>query len=59
MQQLAEVTRDRTEPPLVIAHCLRDIAYGNESQAADFEAMLDNPAPAYRDIFVRCFILDK
>ena len=35
---LAQITVNIDKPPLRIAHCIRDLAYGDESRADDLEA---------------------
>ena len=52
---LAELTRASTAPELRIAHCLRDIAHGNESREADLRAMLGSEDPATRRLFIDSF----
>lgn len=53
--ELARVTHDIDSPPLRIAHCIRDLAYGDESRADDLAAMVKSEDPAYREIFERCY----
>ncbi|MDQ3813433.1 MAG: hypothetical protein M3347_05725, partial [Armatimonadota bacterium] len=53
--RLAELTRDIDAPPLRIAHCIRDLAYGDESRTDDLVAMVQSDDPAYRTIFERCY----
>jgi hypothetical protein len=48
---LADVTREVNVPPLCIAHCIRDLAYGDESRIEDFVSMAASDNPAYREIF--------
>lgn len=48
---LADITRGIDAPPLRIAHCVRDLAYGDESRTEDFVAMVESDDPAYREIF--------
>jgi hypothetical protein len=52
--RLADLTRTRTEPPLRIAHCIRDLAYGDESRTKDLVAMVKSEDPEYRAIFETC-----
>ena len=56
--RLAELTRDAGEAPLIIAHCIRDLAYGNKKRIDDLVAMVNSDDPAYRDIFRRCYWID-
>lgn len=51
---LADLTREIDEPPLRIAHCIRDLAYGNKKRAIDLVLMVESDDPQYRDIFERC-----
>jgi hypothetical protein len=53
--ELADHTRDCDAAPLRIAHCIRDLAYGDESRAKDLLAMVESNDPAYREIFERCY----
>jgi hypothetical protein len=55
LTRLADQTRGRAEAPLRIAHCLRDLTYGDESRAGDLKAMVESDDPAYREIFERCY----
>ena len=51
---LANLTRQMDAPPLRIAHCIRDLAYGEESRAKDLVAMANSANPHYREIFEAC-----
>jgi hypothetical protein len=53
-EYLAQLTAQIDSPPLRIAHCIRDLAYGDESRADDLEAMVKSNDPQYREIFERC-----
>lgn len=55
---LAQLTRKNPAPELRIAHCLRDIAQGDESREPDLKAMLTSQDPATRRMFVDAFWLD-
>ncbi len=57
--RLGQLTAAVAAPPLVIAHCIRDIAYGDESRIDDLKALVESDDPAYRDIFVRCLWRDE
>ena len=48
---LARLTRDVDDPALRIAHCLRDLAYGDEDRADDLAAMVSSDDPAYQELF--------
>ena len=52
--RLADLTREIDEPPLRIAHCIRDLAFGNKKRADDLRSMFESDNPQYRDIFERC-----
>lgn len=52
--KLANLTKDREEPPLRIAHCVRDLAQGNSSRENDLKAMVRSHDPRYRKIFEAC-----
>lgn len=51
---LADLTREMDDPPLRIAHCIRDLAYGDESRIDDLIAMVGSDDPVYRAIFETC-----
>lgn len=53
VQQLAQLTAGIDEPPLRIAHCVRDLAYGDKSRTHDLDAMVRSTDPRYREIFDR------
>ena len=55
---LAELTRDFDDPPLRLAHCLRDLAHGKESRADDLKAMVESTNPAYRKLFQDAMWID-
>ena len=48
---LAQLTREIESPALQIAHCIRDLAYGDESRTGDLRAMVQSEEPGYRQIF--------
>ena len=50
---LVALTRDHEAPPLRIAHCIRDVTYGDESRVDDLVGMVNSDDQAYREIFVR------
>ncbi|NQZ06208.1 MAG: NACHT domain-containing protein [Algicola sp.] len=52
--RLADLTKNNDSPPLRIAHCIRDLAYGDGSRKDDLIAMLESEDPAYRTIFENC-----
>ena len=53
--ELADQTRNRGEAPLRVAHCMRDLAYGDKSRTDDLKAMVESNDPAYQEIFERCY----
>lgn len=53
-EHLAQLTQNIDAPPLRIAHCIRDLAYGDKSRANDLAAMVNSNDPRYREIFERC-----
>ncbi|MBI4704013.1 MAG: hypothetical protein HY744_23135, partial [Deltaproteobacteria bacterium] len=53
-RRLAEVTREIDEPPLRCAHCIRDLALGDEARGDDLVAMVESDDPAYRRLFEEC-----
>lgn len=57
--RLAILTRRDRTPELRIAHCLRDIAFGNKSRIDDFRSMLTSSDPELRRVFVDAFWIDE
>jgi len=53
--RLAEETSAIDVPPIRIAQCIRDIAYGHESRVADLKAMVRSEDPDYAAVFEKCF----
>jgi hypothetical protein len=49
--RLAELTQNLNFPPLHLAHCLRDLAYGDKNRTADLKAMVKSTDPAYQQMF--------
>ena len=50
---LAAITREDPLPELRVAHCLRDIAFGNQQRVTDLEAMVNSKKPEFKRLFVR------
>lgn len=57
LTEIAQITRNNNNPVLRIAHCIRDISYGNASRTDDLKAMLDSNDPAYQKIFIDAYWL--
>ena len=57
LAELADRTRDRPEPALRIAHCIRDLVYGDASRIDDLASMVVSDDPEYHRIFVSCYWL--
>jgi hypothetical protein len=55
---LAQLTRHIDSPPLRVAHCIRDLAYGDASRADDLLAMVRSEEPEYRKLFEEAFWRD-
>jgi hypothetical protein len=55
---LARLTRDVDHPALRIAHCLRDLAYGDEDRAGDLAAMVASDDPSYQELFREAMWID-
>jgi energy-coupling factor transporter ATP-binding protein EcfA2 len=55
---LARLTRDVDHPALRVAHCLRDLAYGDEDRADDLAAMVGSDDPAYQELFREAMWID-
>jgi hypothetical protein len=55
LSSIANKTRGRHEAPLRIAHCIRDLAYGDETSIDNFEKIVSSNSLVYRKIFERCF----
>jgi hypothetical protein len=51
---LADLTRASDAPALRVAHCIRDLAYGDETREDDLVTMVQSDDPAYRTMFERC-----
>jgi NACHT domain len=49
--RLADLTQAVDAAPLCIAHCIRDLAYGDKTRAEDLASMVQSQNPAYRSIF--------
>jgi hypothetical protein len=49
--RLASLTRSSAAPSLCFAHCIRDLAYGDESRTQDLVDMVRSEEPAYRRMF--------
>jgi hypothetical protein len=56
--ELAERTRQSPAAELGIAHCIRDIAYGDQSRVNDLEAMVKSNDPELVRIFRRACWID-
>jgi NACHT domain len=52
---LVRLTRGVDAPPLRVAHCIRDLAYGDESREDDLVAMVHSTEPGYRRLFEEAF----
>ena len=57
--RLVDLTKENQAPPLCIAHCIRDIAYGNKSRTKDLIAMVNSAEPVYSSIFETCYWKDS
>ena len=55
--RLAEITKNTDAHPLRIAHCIRDIAYGDKSRVDDLSAMVQSDDQKYQAIFKKCLRL--
>ncbi len=55
MARIADLTRSHQAPPLRIAHCIRDIAYGDKSRIDDLVAMVNSEDIEYKTIFETCY----
>lgn len=56
--ELAELTQRHPSVYLRVAHCLRDLAYGDETRADDLKAMVKSEDPEYRQLFLNSFWRD-
>jgi hypothetical protein len=52
---LAELSRDITHPAIVVAHCLRDLVYGEARGCPDLRSALEGVSPAYARLAVEWF----
>lgn len=50
-KNLADLTGEIDAPPLRIAHCIRNLAYGDESHIEDLVSMVRSDNPEYQEIF--------
>jgi len=50
----ADLTRGENDPPLRIAHCIRDIFLGDATKITQLEELFLSQDPAYKDIFTTC-----
>jgi hypothetical protein len=57
-RELAALTRDHPSPVLRVAHCLRDMAYGDRSRVADLEKLVESNDPGYRSLFREAFWIE-
>jgi hypothetical protein len=48
---LDQLTRHVDAPPLHVAHCIRDLAYGDKSREDDLIAMMNSSESGYRRLF--------
>jgi hypothetical protein len=55
---LASLTRQSTVAELRIAHCIRDLAYGDNSRADDLRAMVESDDPELVRVFRRACWID-
>ncbi|HEX8264511.1 MAG TPA: NACHT domain-containing protein [Pyrinomonadaceae bacterium] len=53
-KQLAALTKSNDAPPLRIAHCIRDLSFGDTSRAVDLVDMANSSDSEYREIFETC-----
>jgi len=53
--RIADLMRTVDAAPLRIAHCIRDLAYGDESRTGDLVSMVHSQDPEYRSIFEACY----
>ncbi len=56
--KLTALTRSHDSACLKVAHCLRDIAYGDESRTKALTAMIQSDVPGCRQLFRRAFWID-
>jgi hypothetical protein len=57
--ELAQETRQFNHPPLCIAHCLRDLCYGNKNRIDELATMVNSEDSPYREIFIRRYWCQK
>ncbi|MBF0370157.1 MAG: hypothetical protein HQL52_11940, partial [Magnetococcales bacterium] len=57
-EKLSQLTRDSDHPGLQIAHCIRDVAYGQEQRVEDLKGMIHSQDPKFREIFVAAYWVD-
>jgi hypothetical protein len=54
-EQLALLTRDLDAPPLRVAHCIRDFAYGQEDKIQLLKKLVASNQTEYRTLFEAAF----
>jgi hypothetical protein len=57
-RKLAQLTREIDFPALRIAHCLRDLAYGDESRTDDLADLVKSSDPEYQKFFRDAYWID-
>ncbi len=55
IRRLAELSRDMTHPAIVVARCLRDLAYGEARGGPDLRSALERVSPVYARVGVEWF----
>lgn len=49
---------DYDAPPLKLAHCIHDAAYGDLKRHRDLKALMKSSDPAYRETFEACYWIE-
>jgi hypothetical protein len=58
LQRLAALTLTSTFPAIRIAHCIRDLSYGDKSRVEELKRMIESPDPEYQSIFREAYWID-
>jgi hypothetical protein len=57
--ELATLTRSHPSAPLQVAHCLRDLVYGDAAREEDLVHMVESDKPTFRKLFEGAFWRDR
>jgi len=58
LRRLAYLTRESAFPALRIAHCIRDVSYGDVSRVEELKSMIESGDEEYRSLFREAYWID-